>query len=55
VIFGSRLGLLADKLRENDLASVRVQPKRYGGIDRNMPFAMSIKIIPIEKNGAVHL
>jgi hypothetical protein len=48
VILGWRLGLLTDRLRENELALVRVQPKRYSEIDRNMPFVTSIKITPIK-------
>jgi hypothetical protein len=48
LLLGSNLGLLADKLRENDLASVHVQPKRYSGIDRNAPFVTVVKITPIK-------
>ena len=44
LLLGSNLGLLADKLRENDLASVRVRPKRYSEIDRNVPFVTSMRI-----------
>jgi|ERR1022692_241663 hypothetical protein len=49
VIHGWRLGLIADKLQENELASVHALPKRYGELDRKMPFVASIKITPIEK------
>ena len=44
VVLGWRLGILADKLRENDLATVHVHPKRYGELDRNKPFVASITI-----------
>src|SRR5579862_6474414 len=49
VVLGWHLGLLADRLRKNELASVRVQPKRYSGLDRNRPFVTAIEIKPIEK------
>jgi hypothetical protein len=49
VILGWRLGHIADKLQENELASVQVLPKRYGELDRKMPFVASITITPIEK------
>jgi len=49
VILGWRLGHIADKLQENELAAVQVLPKRYGELDRKMPFVTSIKITPIEK------
>jgi hypothetical protein len=48
VILGWRLGLLADKLRENDLATVHVLPKRYADLDRHKPFVASISITPID-------
>jgi len=47
VVLGWRLGTLADKLRENDLATVHVLPKRFGELDRSKPFAASITIEPI--------
>ena len=50
VILGRRLGRLADLLRENDLATVHVQPKRYADLDRARPFAASIIITPISKS-----
>jgi hypothetical protein len=49
VLLGWRLGLLADKLQENDLAAVRILPKRYAEVDRHMPFVASITITPIAK------
>ena len=49
VILGWRLGILADKLRENDLATVQVLPRCYADHDRNKPFVASITITPIEK------
>ena len=49
VMLGWRLGLIADKLQENELAAVHVLAKRYGELDRKMPFVASIKITPIEK------
>jgi len=47
VVLGWRLGTLADKLRENDLATVHVLPKRFGELDRNKPFVADIQINPI--------
>jgi len=49
VLLGWRLGLLADKLQENDLAAVRTLSKRYAEVDRHMPFVASITITPIAK------
>jgi len=49
VILGWRLGLIAEKLRENELATVHVLSKRYGELERSMPFVASIKITPIEQ------
>ena len=49
VLLGWRLGLLADKLQENDLAAVRALSKRYAEVDRHMPFVASITITPIGK------
>ena len=46
VILGWCLGLLADRLRDNELAIVRIQPKRYSGIDQHTPFVTDIKITP---------
>jgi hypothetical protein len=50
VILGWRLGFLADKLQENDLAAVRALSKRYADVDRHMPFVASITITPIAKD-----
>ncbi len=47
VVLGWRLGTLADKLRENDLATVHVLPKRFGELDRSKPFVASITVEPI--------
>jgi hypothetical protein len=49
VLLGWRLGFLADKLQENDLAAVRALAKRYAEVDRHMPFVASITITPIAK------
>ena len=49
VILGWRLGHIADKLQENELAAVQVLPKRYSEVDPNKPFVASIKITPINK------
>ena len=48
-VLGWRLGHLADKLQENDLAAVRALAKRYADADRHMPFVTSITITPIAK------
>jgi hypothetical protein len=47
VVLGWRLSHLADKLQENDLAAVRVLPKRYAEVDRHMPFVASVSITPV--------
>ena len=44
-----RLGHLADKLLENDLAAVRILPERFAEVGRLMPFVASITITPIAK------
>jgi hypothetical protein len=49
VVLGWRLGLLADKLQENDLAAIRALSKRYAEVDRHMPFVASISITPLTK------
>ena len=49
VMLGWRLGLIAEKLRENELAAVQILPKRYAELERSLPFVASIKITPIEK------
>ncbi len=48
VLLGWRLGTLADKLQENDLAAVRALPKRYAELDRSKPFVASIAITSID-------
>ena len=48
VILGWRLGLLADRLQENDLAAVRALPKRYADMDRHVPFVASIAVTSID-------
>ncbi len=50
VILGWRLGRLADLLRENNLATVHVLPKRYADLDRARPFVASIIITPISRS-----
>jgi hypothetical protein len=50
VIMGWRLGRLVDLLRENDLATVHVLPKRYADLDRVRPFVASIIITPISRS-----
>jgi hypothetical protein len=52
VLLGWRLSLLADKLRENNLATVHVLPKRYADLDRHKPFVASISITPIDAGKA---
>ena len=49
VILGWRLGRLADLLRENNLATIHVVPKRYADLDRGRPFVASIIITPIAR------
>ena len=49
VILGWRLGRLADLLRENNLATVHVLPKRYADLAPARPFVASIIITPINK------
>jgi hypothetical protein len=49
VVFGWSLGRLGDKLRENDLAVVRVQPKRFANLERFTPFVAAITITPVAK------
>jgi hypothetical protein len=49
VILGWRLSRLANLLRENDLATVHVIPKRYADLDRTQIFVASITITPIGK------
>jgi hypothetical protein len=49
VILGWRLETLAKRLCENELAVVRILPKRYADLDRFKTFVDSIKITTIEK------
>ena len=49
VMLGWRLGTLVAKLRENDLATVHVLPKRFGELDRSKTFVASISITSIAK------
>src|SRR5580658_531763 len=49
VILGWRLETLAKGLCENELAMVRILPKRYADLDRFKTFVASIKITTIEK------
>ena len=52
VVLGWRLGLLADKLQENDLAAVRALAKRYADVDRHTPFVASIAVTSIDAEKA---
>jgi len=52
MVLGWRLGLLADKLQENDLAAVRALSKRYADVDRHVPFVASISVTSIEAEKA---
>jgi hypothetical protein len=49
VILGWRLERLCEKIRENDLATVSILPKRYGELERYKAFVGSIKVTPIAK------
>jgi hypothetical protein len=49
VILGWRLDLIANNLRDNQLASVRVLPQRFAQLEGNRPFVASIAITPIAK------
>lgn len=51
-VLGWRLGSLADKLQENNLAAVRILPKRYAELERNQPYVAFIGITPIAKADA---
>ena len=48
-VLGWRLGTLADKLQENNLAAVRILPKRFAELERNQPYVAFIGITPIAK------
>ena len=49
VILGWRLDLIANNLRENQLASVRALPQRFAQLEGNRPFVASIAITPMAK------
>jgi len=49
VLLGWRLDMLSNKLRENDVATVRVLPLRYAELDSFACVVTSIEIKPIEK------
>src|SRR5208282_1415504 len=49
VILGWRLGHLADRLQENNLAAVHILPERYAEAVGHMPFVASITVTPIAK------
>ena len=51
-VLGWRLGTLADKLQENNLAAVRILPKRFAELERNQPYVAFIGIMPIAKADA---
>ena len=48
-ILGWRLETLAKRLCENELAVVRILPKRYADVDRFKTFVASINITSVEK------
>jgi len=48
-VLGWRLGSLADKLQENNLAAVRILPKRFAELERNQPYVAFIGITPVAK------
>jgi hypothetical protein len=49
VILGWRLDLIANNLRDNQLASVRARPQRFAQLEDNRPFMASIAITPVTK------
>jgi hypothetical protein len=49
-VLGWRLGPLADKLEKNNLAAVRILPKRHSELERNQPYVAFIGITPIVKD-----
>ena len=51
-MLGWRLGTLADKLQESNLAAVRILPKRYAEAVGHSAFVASITITPIAKAAA---
>ena len=54
VVLGWRLGHLADKLQENDLAAVRTLPKRYAEAVGHGAFVASITITPTDEKTPSH-
>jgi hypothetical protein len=52
VVLGWRLGHLADKLQENNLAAVRILPERYAEAVGHGAFVAAITITPIAKAAA---
>jgi hypothetical protein len=50
VVLGWRLGLLADYLRENKLATIGILPKRYVELERGSVFVSAITITPVMKS-----
>ena len=50
VILGWRLGRLADLLRENELATIHILPKRYADLESVKPFVVSITITSVGKS-----
>ena len=52
VILGWCLGRLADLLRENNLATVHVLPKRYADLAPARPFVASIIVTPFSKGSS---
>jgi hypothetical protein len=54
-VLGWRLGSLADKLQENNLAAVRILPKRYAELERNQPYVAFIGIAPLPRDDAISL
>jgi hypothetical protein len=49
VIPGWRLDLIANNLRDNQLAAVRVLLQRFAQLEGNRPFVASIAISPVCK------
>jgi len=47
VILGWRLDLIANNLRDNQLASARAQPQRFAQLEGNRPFVAYISFTPI--------
>jgi hypothetical protein len=52
VILGWRLALIANNLRDNQLASVRALPQRFAQLEGNRPFVASITIAPVARGKA---